>query len=74
MSEFLTVLALSALPALGNLAGGVLAELISISRRTLSLALHGAAGIVFAVVGVALLAVFNATRTLMASAKGGGSF
>ncbi len=55
MSEFLTVLALSALPALGNLAGGILAEIISISRRTLSLALHGAAGIVFAVVGVELM-------------------
>ena len=55
MSEFLQVLALAALPALGNFAGGVLAEIFKISNRTLSLALHAAAGIVLAVVGVEIM-------------------
>lgn len=49
------VLALLMLPALGNWAGGALAELVPVSRRTLSLALHAAAGIVLAVVGLELV-------------------
>jgi hypothetical protein len=40
---------------LGNFAGGLLAEAFSISQRTLSLALHAAAGIVLAVLGVELM-------------------
>lgn len=36
----LLVLALAALPALGNLAGGLLAEVVPLSERGLSLALH----------------------------------
>ena len=55
MSGFLTVLALAAMPALGNFAGGVLADLVRVSPRVLSFALHAAAGIVFAVVGVELM-------------------
>jgi ZIP family zinc transporter len=55
MPEFLQVLALAALPALGNFAGGLLAEAFNISERTLSLALHAAAGIILAVVGVELM-------------------
>ncbi|WP_447978016.1 hypothetical protein [Candidatus Nitrospira bockiana] len=55
MSEFLRVLALAALPALGNFAGGLLAERYAISERALSLALHGAAGVVMAVVAVELM-------------------
>ena len=55
MSGFLTVLALASLPALGNFAGGVLADMIRVSPRVLSFALHAAAGIVFAVVGVELM-------------------
>jgi ZIP family zinc transporter len=51
----LIVLALAALPALGNLAGGLLAEVVEVSPRTLSLALHAAPGIALAVVGVKLL-------------------
>lgn len=55
MSPFLQVLALALLPALGNFAGGLLAELFNTSRRNLSRSLHLAAGIVVAVVAVELL-------------------
>lgn len=55
MEEYLTVLAFAALPALGNFAGGVLAEVTRPSRRLLSLALHAAAGIVLSVVAVELM-------------------
>ena len=46
---------LSSLPALGNIAGGLVAEYFEISSDTLSLALYGAAGIILAVVGIELL-------------------
>jgi ZIP family zinc transporter len=52
---YLSVLALILLPAAGNVAGGGLAEVIDVSQRALSLALHVAAGIVLAVVGVELM-------------------
>lgn len=55
MSDFLLALAFAAIPALGNFSGGVLAELFRVSSRTLSLALHVAAGIVTAVVGIELM-------------------
>ena len=55
MNEFLTVIALASLPAIGNFVGGLLAEGIDVSRRKLSLALHAAAGILMAVVGVELM-------------------
>ena len=55
MSEFLVVLGFAALPAAGNFFGGVLAEVFRVSERTLSLALHLAAGIVLAVVGLELM-------------------
>lgn len=55
MSEYLVVLGLAALPALGNFAGGVMAEVFRVSERALSLALHLAAGIVLAVVGLELM-------------------
>ena len=55
MSGYLAVLALTLMPALGNFAGGVLADRITVSTRALSFALHAAAGIVFAVVGVELM-------------------
>lgn len=53
--DFLIVLGLAALPAAGNFFGGMLAELFNVSGRTLSLALHLAAGIVLAVVGLELM-------------------
>ncbi|WEV78930.1 ZIP family metal transporter [Janibacter cremeus] len=52
---FVLVLVLAALPTLGNFLGGVAAELFRISARTLSLALHLAAGIVLAVVGLEMM-------------------
>lgn len=55
MNEFLVVLALAALPAAGNFAGGLLAEFVPVSNRLLSLALHAAAGIVLGVVGIELM-------------------
>lgn len=55
MPELVVVLALAAIPAFANLAGGLLAELAPVSDRTLSLALHGAAGIVLAVVAIELM-------------------
>jgi ZIP family zinc transporter len=60
MSEWLWALALASMPALGNFSGGVLAELMPVSQRVLSLALHLAAGIVLAVVvGFALFALLS---------------
>lgn len=55
MSDYLTVLLLAAMPAAGNVCGGLLAEVLPFSRRVLSLALHGAAGIVLAVIGLELM-------------------
>lgn len=55
MSDFLIVLAFAALPAAGNFAGGLAAEILNVSDRVLSLALHLAAGIVLAVVGLELV-------------------
>lgn len=46
------VLGLAALPALGNFAGGLLAEFLKTPKRRLNHALHAAAGIVIAVVSV----------------------
>lgn len=39
MNEYPIALAVAALPTLGNFAGGLLSEFISVSQRTLSLAL-----------------------------------
>lgn len=55
MSEYLSVLGLAALPFLGNFGGGLIAEMVRVSDRALSLALHAAAGIVLAVVGIELM-------------------
>lgn len=55
MEGFVLVLALAALPAVGNFLGGLTAELLTVSGRTLPLSLHLAAGIVMAVVGLELM-------------------
>ena len=55
MDGYALVLVLCGLPVLGNLLGGVLAELVRLSGRTVSLALHAAAGVVLAVVGLELM-------------------
>ncbi len=53
--DYLQVLGLALLPALGNFFGGVVAELFQPTPRMLSRALHMAAGIVVAVVAVELM-------------------
>ena len=55
MSGYVLVLSLAALPAAGNFVGGLVAEVTAVSEKTLSLALHLAAGIVLAVVGLELM-------------------
>ncbi len=55
MSDFFSILAFAALPGIGNFVGGLLAEFLPLRERTLGYALHLAAGIVLAVVGVELL-------------------
>lgn len=51
----LAVLGLALLPALGNFAGGLTADLLPPSPRTLNRALHAAAGIIVAVVAVEVM-------------------
>jgi zinc transporter, ZIP family len=55
LEGFALVLVLAALPAAGNFLGGVAAAVFPESERALSLALHLAAGIVLAVVGLELM-------------------
>ena len=55
MTTFLVVLLIALLPAAGNVAGGLLAEVLPRSERRLSLALHAAVGVVLAVVGVEIM-------------------
>lgn len=49
------VLAFAAIPAAGNFAGALLAERVVLSHRLLSLALHAAMGVMFAVIAVELM-------------------
>ncbi|WP_116049753.1 ZIP family metal transporter [Amycolatopsis palatopharyngis] len=53
--SFWMVLLLAAIPAAANFAGGLVAEVRPVSSRTLSFALHAAAGIVIAVVGLEVM-------------------
>lgn len=55
MSEFLQVIVLALVPAVGNSIGALAAEAITISRHRLGIALHAAAGIVLAVIAVELM-------------------
>lgn len=54
MPDVIRVLLLALFPAMGNFAGGLFAEMIRTSRRTLSIALHLAAGIMFGVIAIEL--------------------
>ena len=78
MGGFVLVLVLALLPAAGNFLGGLGAELVRGSGVSLSLALHLAAGIVLAVVGLELvpaaLAVSPAWVSVLAFAAGGAAF
>lgn len=55
MKEYLIALVLATMPAIGSFIGGLFAESIPLSNRNSSLALHAAAGIALAVVGVELM-------------------
>ncbi len=78
MNEYLAALTLAALPAAGNFVGGLLSEAVHVSQRTLGLALHAAAGIVLAVVGIELMPEALAAEppwvVLLAFVAGGGFF
>lgn len=78
MSDFLIVVGLAALPAVANFSGGLLAEMFRVSGRALSLALHLAAGIVLAVVGLELMPeALRASQPwvpLLAFVAGGAAF
>ena len=54
MPEFVQIILLALLPAVGNFAGGLLAEAIRTTRENLSLALHAAAGIIIGVIAMEL--------------------
>lgn len=55
MDGYLKVMLFAALPAVGNFFGGLLAEFLNVSQKSLSLALHLAAGIILAVIGIELM-------------------
>lgn len=55
MDGYLKVLLFAAMPAIGNFLGGLLAEFLNVSQKSLSLALHLAAGIILAVIGIELM-------------------
>jgi ZIP family zinc transporter len=76
--SYLVALGFALLPALGNFFGGVLAELFTVRERVLSYALHAAAGVVLAVVGIELMPPALATDApwlpILAFVLGGGFF
>jgi ZIP family zinc transporter len=77
MDDYLKVLGLALLPAGGNFVGGVLAETFNVSARALSIALHAAAGIVLAVIGIELMPeALEATQpwVVVLAFLGGGIF
>lgn len=55
MDNLWLTLALALLPALGNFCGGLLAEVSRTTPRRLNLALHGASGLVIAIVAVEII-------------------
>lgn len=78
MDGFALVVALAALPAAANFVGGLVSEVVDVSQNALSVALHLAAGIVFAVVGIELmpeaLTGSPAWISITAFAAGGAGF
>lgn len=54
-NEFLNVLGLALLPALGNFSGGILAEWLRPSKALLNRALHAATGVILAVIAVEVM-------------------
>ena len=78
MNDLLIVIGLALLPALGNFGGGLLAEWLRPSQRTLNRVLHAAAGIILAVIAVEVMpeALRETSAWLLALAflAGGGTY
>jgi ZIP family zinc transporter len=78
MSDYVTVLALAALPAVANVGGGLLAEVLVIRRRTINLVFQWVAGMLLGVVGIELMPrALRATHpwlVVLAFILGGGFF
>jgi ZIP family zinc transporter len=78
INGMLLVLGLSLLPALANFTGGLLAEWLRPSPRTLNRALHAATGIILAVVAIEVmpqaLGVAPAWVLALAFMLGGGTY
>lgn len=55
MEQFLTVLAIAAIPAIANPLGGLASEVVRVRPRVIKLLLHVAAGIVFAMLSVEIV-------------------
>lgn len=55
MPEFLFALTLSALPVISNFIGAMIAEALPLSKQTLGLALHAAAGVLLAIASTELI-------------------
>lgn len=55
MDQYWYAMGLAMLPAIGNFAGGMIAEFLHLPGKALSFALHFAAGIIVAVVGIELM-------------------
>lgn len=55
MDRIWFVLGLAVLPAIGNFGGGMLAEFMGVPRGRLNKALHGASGILIAVIAIELM-------------------
>jgi ZIP family zinc transporter len=76
--EYGRVLLLALLPAAGNIAGGLTAELLPLSPKLLSYALHAAAGILIGIVAVQIVPHALAGSTpwvvLLAMAAGGAFY
>lgn len=78
MDGILVVLGLASLPAIGNIGGGLIAEWLQPSRRTLNRALHAATGIILGVISVEVMpeALSKASAWLLALAlmAGGAAY
>lgn len=55
MDQILIVFLLALIPVVGKFGGGVAAEFFKISQKTLGIALHGATGIIFALISIELI-------------------
>lgn len=78
MQEFLIALTLSALPVVSNFIGAMIAEALPLSKHTLGLALHAAAGVLLAIASTELLprvvSAKPAWATILALFAGGAFF